>query len=126
MSDQLRKVNRARDEQNLRERYDKGHRYWTEYRIEGKLPLVRGRRFKIEGDSGYYIFHYAARDNGGDWISADGPHKKNALGAGSLSRCFDPKVVKQVERTMPTTEYAIETVAERAERLGLNEIGETN
>lgn len=121
MSDRLKQINRQRTDDNLREQYAKGRRYMTEYHIDGKLPLVRGRRFKINGDGKYYIFHYAGTDKGGDWISADGPYSKNGTDAGGLSHCFDPADIRQVERSVPITEFTIETPAERAERLGLNE-----
>jgi len=121
VSERLRKINNERADENIRERYARGHRYWSEYRIPGKFPLVRGRRFRVKGDSGYYIFHYAARDNGGDWISCDGPYTKAGLDKANRSRCFDPTEVRNVERTILDIEYTVETPADRANRLGLNE-----
>ena len=116
------KKNKKMMDQWMIERYERGHRYWTEYRVEGKLPLHRGRRFRVQGVSGWWVFTYAGKDKGGDYLECYGPFTKNSTRSSGSSHSFCPTRVLKVERRIwaPPQPDAVETNGERAERLGLN------
>jgi hypothetical protein len=112
--------NKAIADEWTRNRYTKGFAHWSEFRIDGKLPLVRGRRFRVSGERGWYVFVDAGRDNAGDHINGYGPFTKNSTEIHGNSRTFTPDRVTRVERSIWTAAGTAETIGERADRLGLN------
>ena len=111
---------RALGDRALRARYDKGYAHWTECRIEGRLPLVRGRRFQVTGHSGWFMFMEAGRDRGGDFLCGAGPFTKKSTEVRGSSFHFCPSRVRKVERAISPYSGSAETRGEAAERLGLN------
>jgi len=115
-----RRRNSAIADEWIRDRYTKGYAHWSEYRIDGKLPLVRGRRFRVSGERGWFVFTEAGRDRGGDHINGYGPFTKNSTEILGNSRSFTPDRVTRVERSIWTQAGDDESNGERADRLGLN------
>ena len=126
-------------EQQIRDAHAQGVRWYTEFRIDGKLPLVRGRRFKRNpqpvtithangktvtypplGKRGWYIFTEAVKSvNGNISIECSGPYTKagTARGAGSCSLTINE--IGTVERSTPRAASDIPTSAELAATFGL-------
>ena len=117
------RANRKHADECLRRMYAKGWRFWTEYRIDGKLPLVMGRRFRVTGVSGWFVFQYAGRDAGGnDYVECYGPFTKNSTQTSGSSYAFAVERVRDTERKIwANPDTWPETMGERAERLGLNQ-----
>ena len=115
-----RRRNKATADQFIVDQYAKGFAYWSEFRIDGKLPLVRGRRFRVSGERGWFVFTDAGRDNAGDHINGYGPFTKNSTEIHGNSRTFTPDRVAKVERRIWTQGCDAESNGERADRLGLN------
>ena len=115
-----RRRNKATADEVIRDRYTKGYAHWSEYRIDGKLPLVRGRRCRVSGARGWFGFTDAGRDNAGDHINGYGPFTKNSTEIHGNSRTFTPDRVIKVERSIWTQAGDDESNGERADRLGLN------
>ena len=113
--------NKAIADQWIVDQYAKGFAYWTEYRIDGKLPLIRGRRFRVSGERGWYVFIDAGCDRGGDHVNGYGPFTKNSTEIHGNTRTFTPDRVIKVERSIWTQAGDVESMGERADRLGLNE-----
>ena len=68
------------------QRLEDGWEYHEELRLEGRLPLIKGRRFQLEEESGWFIFHSVYFDprqgeNGVRIIECHGP----------LTKAGDPK-----------------------------------
>ena len=116
-----RRKNRKLSDQWMIDRYAKGYAHWTEYRIPGVLPLVRGRRFRVKGERGWFIFTDAGRDRGGDYLNCVGPFSKKSIHTQGLSRVFAPDRVLETERRVLPIGGDVETKGEQAERLGLNQ-----
>jgi hypothetical protein len=115
-----RRANSATADQSIVDRYTKGFAHWSEFRIDGKLPLVRGRRFRISGERGWFVFTDAGRDKAGDHINGYGPFTKKSTEIHGNSRTFTPDRVAKVERCIWTQAGDGESNGERADRLGLN------
>lgn len=118
--DRTRRLNRRQADQVIRDRYARGYAHWPEYRIEGKLPLVRGRRLRVTGERGWFVFVDAGRDSGGEFLNCCGPFSKNSTEIHGNARAFAPDRVIKVERQLQPATSEVETMGERAERLGLN------
>jgi hypothetical protein len=121
-----RRANSAHADEVIRDRYTKGYAHWSEYRIDGKLPLVRGRRFRVSGERGWFVFVDAGSERSGDCfishLNCYGPFTKNSIEIHGNSRTFTPDRVIKVERSIWTQAGDVESKGERADRLGLNEI----
>ena len=117
------RANRKFFDEKLRQMYAKGWRFWTEYRIDGILPLVPGRRFRVIGVSGWFVFQYAGRDAGGnDYVECYGPFTKSSTQISGSSYSFAVDRVRETERRIwGNPDTWPETKAEAAERLGLNQ-----
>ena len=68
------------------QRLEDGWEFYEELRLEGRLPLIKGRRFQLEEMSGWFIFYSAHLDprhgeNGIRIINCYGP----------LTKAGDPK-----------------------------------
>ena len=133
------KKNQMLLEQQLREAHAQGVRWYTEFRIDGKLPLVRGRRFKRNpqpvtithtngktvtypalGKRGWYIFTEAVKSaNGNITIECSGPYTKAGTARGAGSHSITINEIGTVERSTPRATSDIPTKAERAAALGL-------
>ena len=68
------------------QRLEDGWEYHEELRLEGRLPLVKGRRFQLQGESGWFIFHS---------VYFDPRHGENGIRIincyGPLTKAGDPK-----------------------------------
>jgi hypothetical protein len=116
------RANRKHADECLRRMYAKGWRFWTEYRIDGILPLVPGRRFRVIGVSGWFVFKYAGRDlSGADYVEGHGPFSRNSTQTSGSSYSFAVERVRDTERKIYPLGDTPETFADRAERLGLNQ-----
>ena len=117
------RANRKSHDENVRSMYTRGWRFWTEYRIDGMLPLVPGRRFRVTGVSGWFVFQYAGRDAGGnDYVECYGPFTRNSTQTSGSSYSFAVERVRDTERKIwANPDTWPETMGERAERLGLNQ-----
>jgi len=116
-----RRRNKAIADQWIVDQYAKGFAHWAEYRIDGKLPLVRGRRFRVSGERGWFVFVDAGSERSGDYLNCYGPFTKNSTEIHGNSRTFTPDRVIKVERSIWTQAGDVESMGERADRLGLNE-----
>lgn len=121
-SEKNRRANSAHADGWTRDRYTKGYAHWSEYRVDGKLPLVRGRRFRVSGERGWFVFTDAGRDKAGDHINGYGPFTKRSTEIHGNSRTFTPDRVTRVERCIWTEGGNAESNGERADRLALNKM----
>ena len=68
------------------QRLEEGWEYHEELRLEGRFPLVKGRRFQLEEESGWFIFHS---------VYFDPHHGENGIRIincyGPLTKAGDPK-----------------------------------
>ena len=68
------------------QRLEDGWEYHEELRLSGKFPLVKGRRFQLEEESGWFIFHS---------VYLDPRHRENGIRIincyGPLTKAGDPK-----------------------------------
>ena len=68
------------------QRLEDGWEYHEELRLSGKFPLVKGRRFQLEEESGWFIFHS---------VYLDPRHGENGIRIincyGPLTKAGDPK-----------------------------------
>ena len=68
------------------QRLEDGWEYHEELRLEGRLPLVKGRRFQLQGESGWFIFYS---------VYLDPRHGENGIRIitcyGPLTKAGDPK-----------------------------------
>ena len=115
-----RRANSAHADEVIRGRYTQGYAHWSEYRIDGKLPLVRGRRFRVSGERGWFVFVDAGSERSGDVVNCYGPFSKRSTEIHGNSRSFTADRVAQVERCIWTQAGNAESMGERADRLGLN------
>jgi len=117
-----RRANNAHFDAFICDRYAKGYAHWSEFRIDGKLPLVRGRRFRVSGERGWFVFIDAGSERGVDYVNGYGPFTKNSTEIHGNGYCFTADRVTRVERSIWTGPGRAETMGERADRLGLNEM----
>jgi hypothetical protein len=76
------------------ERAAAGWRYETEATLDGRFPLVEGRRFRVAGERGWWTFiRRTTNPTGESWIDA-----YDATGA---YRSIDATRITRVERTRP-------------------------
>tara|TARA_Y100000748_G_C15432974_1_gene464004 strand:- start:5 stop:400 length:396 start_codon:yes stop_codon:yes gene_type:complete len=68
------------------QKLEDGWEYHEELRLSGKFPLVKGRRFQLEEESGWFIFHS---------VYLDPRHGENGIRIincyGPLTKAGDPK-----------------------------------
>ena len=68
------------------QKLEDGWEYHEELRLSGKFPLVKGRRFQLEEESGWFIFHSVYLD------PRHGEHGIRIINCyGPLTKAGDPK-----------------------------------
>lgn len=83
------------------QKIEEGWQFHSEYKVEGRLPLVAGRLFKVHGIRGWFRFTEARTTPCGVVeIDCFGPYNKDGSPSKrpAMSRCFTDDRVRSVAR----------------------------